>query len=46
MRAKEVISPEVSEICIIMQVEEKSSHGCPVKQGMSSKAALCDVCHL
>lgn len=26
-----------------MQVEEKSSRSCPAKQGMSSKAALCDV---
>lgn len=43
---KPVISPEFSQICIIMQVEEKPSHGWPAKQSMSSKAALYDVYHL
>lgn len=46
LSVNQVISPELSEISIIMQVEEKSGRGCPAKQGMSSKAAGLDVYHL
>lgn len=46
LSVNQVISPELSEIRIIMQVEGKSGRGCPAKQGTSSKTVGFDVYHL